>query len=63
MSEQIEKAVRDYDEAAKQIRAQVTGKPGNANEVRYGEAYQRLVRLGQAPQLKRKYSQAKRFSK
>lgn len=63
MAEQNDIAVREYEDTLKQIRGQVTGKPGNANEIRYGEAYQRLVKAGLAPQLKKKYTQPKRYSK
>lgn len=61
MNEELEKAQRDYDAALKSVREQHTGKPGNANEIRYAEAYQRLVQAGGAPQIKLKYRQAKKY--
>jgi hypothetical protein len=50
-----------FDAAGREIAKQLVGKAGAANEVRYGEAYQSLVRAGGAPRLKRKYTQAKKF--
>jgi len=61
MTEELEAARRDFAAASKAMQAQLTGKQGAANETRYGEAYQRLVLAGGAPQIKRKYSQAKKY--
>ena len=61
MNEELEKAQRDFEAASKALQAQLTGKAGAANETSYGEAYQRLVVAGGAPQIKRKYSQAKKY--
>lgn len=61
MTEELEKAQREFEAASKALHAQLVGKPGNANETRYGEAYKRLVVAGGATPLKRKYSQAKKY--
>lgn len=56
--DEIRRAQEEYDSAFAVIqRTASTGCPGNAgrgHEARLGAAYQWLVRLGVAPQLKRK---------
>lgn len=61
MDDQQAIAQRDYDAALKSIREQAVGRAGSTNEIKYGEAYQKLVMAGLAPQLKRKYTQPKKF--
>lgn len=49
-------ALRDYESARKEVnKCLVTNSGGKRAEAIYADAYQRLVRLGLAPQLKRKY--------
>lgn len=60
-TEELQKAQQQFDSASRAMQAQLVGKQGNANEIRYGEAYQRLVRAGGAPQLKPKYTEPKRY--
>lgn len=56
MTEHEEKAVRDYEAARKEVLKQLnTNQGGKKAEVGYAIAYQGLVVLGLAPQLKRKY--------
>lgn len=55
MEDEVRQARQGYDTAFRSIKEAIPGKPGFGIEARYGEAYQRLVRLGVAPQLKRKY--------
>lgn len=60
-TEELEKATADFNAASREIAKQLTGKAGNAAEIRYSEAHQRLVRVGGAQPLKRKYTEAKKF--
>lgn len=60
-TEALEKAQAAFAAAGKALAQQLVGKQGNANEIRYGEAYQHLVQAGGAPQLKRKYTEAKKY--
>jgi hypothetical protein len=54
--EQIDQAQKAYDAARAEVRKQLTFAEGARRaETRYSEAYQRLVRLGVAPQLKLKH--------
>ncbi|XAO35728.1 hypothetical protein SEA_SARBEAR_60 [Microbacterium phage SarBear] len=62
MNEAQERAATDFAAAGRDLAKQLVGKAGAANETRYGEAYQRLVQVGGAPQLKRKYTQSKKYS-
>jgi hypothetical protein len=56
MTEEQEKAARGYEDARKEVeKALPTNNGGKRAEVRYADAYQRLVQVGLAPQLKRKY--------
>jgi hypothetical protein len=56
MNDEQEKAAREYDAARKEVeKALPTSNGGKRAEVNYADAYQRLVRAGLAPQLKRKY--------
>ncbi|WMI34147.1 hypothetical protein SLAY_61 [Microbacterium phage Slay] len=62
MSEAQAIAEAGFAAASRDLAKQLVGKAGAANETRYGEAYQRLVQVGGAPQLKRKYTQSKKYS-
>jgi hypothetical protein len=59
INEDILKAEAEYNAALNVIRrASSDGCPGSAgrgHEARYGQAHQRLVQLGAAPQVRRKY--------
>lgn len=56
MTEQETKAVAAYETARKEVLKQLnTNQGGKKAEVGYAIAYQSLVVLGLAPQLKRKY--------
>lgn len=51
----IRRAQQDMDAWLKRIKEAKAGKQNTGLEASYGEAYQRLVRLGKRPQLKAKY--------
>ena len=53
--DEIRRAEGDYSAALAVIHKAIPGKPGFGNEAKYGQAYQRLVLLGQRPQIKLKY--------
>jgi len=56
MSDAEVNAIWDYSKARKAVEGQPTvAQGGKRAEINYAEAYQRLVVLGLAPQLKRKY--------
>lgn len=56
MSEEQEAAKRRFDAASREIGKQlVTNQGGKRAETNYGEAYQALVAVGGAPQIKQKY--------
>lgn len=55
MNEQQEKATQEYEAARKTVNSQLVGKPGARAEIEYGEAYQRMVVLGIAPQIPNRY--------
>ena len=61
MTEEQEKALRDYEAARKTMMGQLVGKKGAAAETAYGEAYQRLVVLGLVPQIKFGHRTPKKF--
>ncbi len=61
MNEEQEKAFRNYEAARKGVNGQQVGKKGNAAEIVYGEAYQRLVALGLVRQIRSGYRMPKRF--
>lgn len=48
-------AESEYAGALSNVRKALSGKPGFSTESRYGETYQRLVRLGKKPQIRKKY--------
>lgn len=54
MDEQVLAAQREYDAAYRALAAAKAGKLDGLEEA-FGIAYQKLVRLGAAPQLRRKY--------
>jgi hypothetical protein len=54
MTEEQDKAVRAFAAASKRLSGS-SGKSAGGIEAGYGEAYQALVRLGIAPQIKAKY--------
>jgi hypothetical protein len=55
-TDEIERAQWELDKALADL-TRSGGKGGGGVENRYGQAYQRLVLLGAAPQLRRKYRQ------
>lgn len=56
MDEAQERALRDLEAASKRVKAGLGMKQGgDAAEKNYSQAYQACVRLGIAPQIKRKY--------
>lgn len=56
MTDEQTKAINAYEAARKVVNGQPTvAQGGTRAEIRYAEAYQTLVVLGLAPQLKRKY--------
>jgi hypothetical protein len=61
MTEAQEKATRNFETAQADLRKQITGKGGASNEIKYGQAYQKMVELGLAPQLKSGYRIAKKY--
>lgn len=52
---EVRRATMAMDKALADIRASDAGKMTAGQEARYGDAYQRLVRLGDKPQLRRKH--------
>lgn len=61
MTEDQEKALRDYEAARRTVQGMLVGKQGNRAEIEYGEAYQRMVALGIAPQINLSYRTPKRY--
>lgn len=55
VSEEIRKAREAHDSAWANVRKATPGKAGFGIEAVYGQTYQLLVRLGDKPQLRRKY--------
>jgi hypothetical protein len=55
---EVRRAVSDYDRTLARLREVQPGKATAGLEAHYGQAYQRLVRLGERPQLKLKYRRA-----
>lgn len=56
LTEDQKVAVRNYEAARKQVEKSLTTVNGGKRaETVYAEAYQKLVQVGLAPQLKRKY--------
>lgn len=53
--DEIRRAQDAFASATRSVHEALPGKPGFGNEAKYGEAYQRLVRLGVKPQLRLKY--------
>lgn len=56
MSEEAEKALRDFNAASSNVRKSLGGKQGDAAEKLYGQTYAVLVRLGIKPKLRGKYT-------
>jgi len=54
-NDEADRLLRDLSAASTEIKRQVSGKPGEGAEKRYGIAYQQCVKAGLKPQLKRKY--------
>jgi len=55
MTEEIQQAYRDLDAALTRIKNTKPGKTTSGLEALYGNAYSRLVRLGERPKLRGKY--------
>ena len=56
MNDEVAELRRDFEIASKQVAKALTMNSGGAKaEVAYGVAYQALVRVGAAPQLRKKY--------
>ncbi len=55
MEEEIRKAHEAFDSAQQQVAKALPGKQGFSIEAVYGQTYQYLVRLGEKPQIKKKY--------
>jgi len=53
--DEIRRTVEELDKSLNKIRSTTAGKQTFGMEAQYGQAYQRLVRLGARPQLRRKY--------
>lgn len=53
--DEVRRAVQELDAALGKIKNAQSGKQNFGLEAQYGQAYQRLVRLGVRPQLKGKY--------
>jgi hypothetical protein len=53
--DEIRKAENEFDNALREVKKALPGKPGFGIEARYGQAYQRLVRLGARPQIRLKH--------
>lgn len=58
MSDEIRKAEAEFNAAGAEVKKALPGKPGFGIENRYGQAYQKLVRLGVRPQLRLKHREA-----
>jgi hypothetical protein len=54
-NDEIRQARQEGDSILKRIREAKAGKMNSGLEAQYGQAYQRRVRLGDAPQLRGKY--------
>lgn len=55
MTDEQEKALRDFNSARQALQKVGAGKAAQGYENAYGEAYQRCVRLGLMPQIRKKY--------
>lgn len=55
MTDEIERAWRDFRSASEKIKKQQGGNSAQGIEKEYAQAYQQLVKLGVAPQLRSKY--------
>jgi hypothetical protein len=55
MNEEVYQVKQELDKALTKIRNAKAGKMTSGLEAIYGSTYQKLVRLGEAPQLKGKY--------
>ena len=55
MNEEQTKAAQDYEAARREVNKMLVGKPGARAEVKYGEAYERMVALGMVQRLKNRY--------
>jgi hypothetical protein len=56
MTDEQERALRDLEAASKRVRACLGMKQGgDAAEKNYSQAYQACVRVGVAPQIRKKY--------
>jgi hypothetical protein len=53
--DEIRKAEQAFASALTEVKKALPGKPGFGIEANFGQAYQRLVRLGVRPQIRRKY--------
>jgi len=54
-SDEIMKAEAVHSAALAEVKKALPGKPGFGIEAKYGQSYQHLVRLGERPQIRRKY--------
>lgn len=55
MTDEQEKALRDFRAASATISKAIGGKAAEGNEAKYSQAYQYCVRLGVLPQIRKKY--------
>lgn len=53
--DEVVKAETEFLVATNDIKKAAPGKQGFGHEAKYGDAYQRLVRAGVKPQIRRKY--------
>lgn len=53
--DEVMTAEAEFAAATANMRKALSGKPGFGVEAKYGQAYQRLVRAGEKPQIRRKY--------
>lgn len=53
--DEVRNAEAEYARTLGEVKKALPGKPGFGIEARYGQAYQRLVRLGLRPQVRLKY--------
>lgn len=54
-ADEVMAAEAEFATATADMRKALPGKPGFGIEAKYGQAYQRLVRAGVKPQVRRKY--------
>jgi hypothetical protein len=55
MSEHADDLWRAFNAASVELKKGIGGKPGDAAEKKYGQAYLSLVKSGLAPRIKKKY--------